>query len=67
MAASLLSGNKCKAPPQQNFNDNRYLNKENITYLVDYKFYGFESIQENFTLIKEFYYNDQKIIQVWFR
>jgi len=44
-----------------------YLNKLNITYLVDYNFYGFDPIQANFTLIKEFYYSVQKIIQIWSR
>ncbi len=47
-----------------------YLNKMNITYLVDYKFYGFDPIQANFTLIKEFYYivnSVQKNIQIWSR
>jgi len=42
-----------------------YLNENNISYIVDYKFYGFKPWYANFTLIKEFTSQRYDPIQVW--
>lgn len=42
-----------------------YLNENNVSYIVDYKFYGFKPWYANFTLIKEFTSQRYDTIQVW--
>lgn len=42
-----------------------YLNKMNITYIVDYNFNGFSPENSNYTKIKEFTFNYLRSIQVW--
>ncbi|MFX1501527.1 MAG: hypothetical protein ACFFDH_11245, partial [Promethearchaeota archaeon] len=42
-----------------------YLNEENVSYIVDYKFYGFKPWYANFTLINEFPCKGCIPTQVW--
>ncbi|MFX1571775.1 MAG: hypothetical protein ACFFB0_03425 [Promethearchaeota archaeon] len=44
-----------------------YLNDNNVSYIVDYKFHGFKPWYANFTLIKEFPCQGCLPIQVWAR